>query len=77
MGPRKQGLGGGERSEGRGLWYLEAAVEALGLGLDLVGVLQHPLVQDQRLAPLLHQHVGLGYVEAPEGGRGVHGHEAH
>ena len=59
--------------KGTGLWYLEAVVEALGLGLDLMGVLQYPLVQDQRLAPLLHQHVGLGYVETPEGGPGVKG----
>lgn len=44
---------------------LEAVVETLGLRLDLLGILQHPLVQHQRLTPLLHQHIGLGYEEAP------------
>lgn len=51
---------------------LEAVVEALGFGLHLLGVLQHPLVQHQGLAPLLHQHVGLSYEETP--GEGVESH---
>lgn len=45
---------------------LEAVVETLGFGLDLLGVFQHPLIQHQSLAPLLHQHVRLGYEETPE-----------
>lgn len=44
---------------------LEAVVEALGLRLDLLGVFQHPLIQHQRLTPLLHQHIRLGYEETP------------
>lgn len=45
---------------------LQAVVETLGFRLHLLGVFQHPLVQNQRLTPLLHQHVGLGDEEAPE-----------
>lgn len=48
---------------------LEAVVEALGLRLDLLGILQHPLIQHQCLTPLLHQHIRLGYEETPERGR--------
>lgn len=49
---------------------LENVVEALGLRLDLLGVFQHPLIQHQRLTPLLHQHIRLGYEETPEEHRG-------
>lgn len=45
---------------------LEVAVETLGFRLDLLSVFQHPLIQNQSLTPLLHQHIGLGYEEAPE-----------
>lgn len=46
---------------------LEAAAKTLGFGLDLLGVLQHPLIQNQRLTPLLHQHIRLSYKETPAG----------
>lgn len=46
----------------------EAVVEALGFRLHLLGVFQHPLVENKRLTPLLHQHVGLSDEEAPERG---------
>lgn len=42
---------------------LEAVVEVLGFGLDLLGVLQHSFIQHQSLTPLLHQHIRLGYEE--------------
>lgn len=45
--------------------HLEAVVEALGFRLDLLGVFQHPLIQHQRLAPLLHQHIRLSDEETP------------
>lgn len=45
---------------------LEVAVETLGFRLDLLSVFQHPLIQNQSLTPLLYQHIGLGYEEAPE-----------
>lgn len=45
--------------------WANLGAKALGLGLDLFGVLEDPLIQNQRLAPLLHQHVGLGDEEAP------------
>ena len=52
--------------------WADLVTNTLGLGLDLLGVLEHPLVQNQGLAPLLHQHVGLGDKEAPGGWS--HGH---
>lgn len=48
---------------------LEAAVKTLGFGLDLLGVLQHPLIQNQRLAPLLHQDIRLSYKETSASGK--------
>lgn len=53
--------------------YLGAVVQVFGLGLDLFGVFQHPFIQNQCLAPLLHHHVRLGDEEAParEGGGGT------
>lgn len=45
---------------------LEAVVEVLGFGLDLLGVFQHSFIQQQSLAPLLHQHVRLGDEETSE-----------
>lgn len=49
--------------------HLQAAPEGAGLGAHLVGVLQDAVAQHEGLAPLLHQHVGLGDEEAP--GEGV------
>lgn len=49
--------------------HLQAAPEGPGIGTHFICIFQDSVIQDEGLAPLLHQHVGLGDEKTP-GGKG-------
>lgn len=48
-----------------GVWYLKVVTKALCFGLDLFGIFQNPFIKNKSFTPLLHQNIGLSYIETP------------